>query len=428
MRISSSQYFTLNVETMNNQQASLANMYAQISSGKALQTAADNPLGAAQAVALSTQAANLAQYTTNQSSALTSLQQEDSTLSNVTNVMQSIQSLVVNAGNGTLNDTDRTSLATQLQGYRSTLMTLANTTDSNGNYIFAGFQGGSKPFSDNPSGVGATYAGGPGQRVVQISDTRTINVADPGSAIFQSVSSNESSPVASGPPSGASANTGSGTISPVSVTNSSDPANASTYTITFGTTTTGTPPTTTTVSSYSVSAKDPVTGLSTTVTPPTPYTAGGNISVGSQTVAISGTPASGDTFTVAPANTGNTSDTDIFATLDSLVNALKQPADTSAAQATLQNALTTAGTKISNTYNNVLTTQTAVGGRSQEVTATQTATQTTSTQTASNLSDLVSVNLPSAISQYEMTQQSLQAAQQAFSQIAKMSLFTYLTG
>ena len=423
MRISSSQYFTMNVETMSNQQASLANMYAQISSGKALQTAADNPLAAAQAVALTAQAANLAQYSTNQSSALTSLQQEDSTLTSVTNVMQSIQSLVVNAGNGTLNDTDRSALATQLQGYRSTLTTLANTTDANGNYIFAGFQGGSKPFSDNASGVGATYEGGPGQRQVQISDTRTINVADPGSAIFQSVSSNESSPVSSG----SAANTGSGTIGPVSVSDSSDPANSSTYTITFGTTTTGTPPTTTTVSSYSVSALDPATGTSTTVTPPTPYTAGDNITLGSQTVAISGTPASGDTFTVAPANTGNTSDTDIFTTLDSLVNALKQPAESTAAQATLQNALTTAGAKIGNTYNNVLTTQTAVGGREQEVTATQTSMQTTSTQTANNLADLVSVNLPSAISQYEMTQNSLQAAQQAFAQIQKMSLFNYLS-
>ena len=422
MRISSSQYFEMNVETMNNQQASLANMYAQISSGKALQTAADNPLGAAQAVALTAQAANLAQYSTNQSSALTSLQQEDSTLTSVTNVMQSIQALVVNAGNGTLSDTDRSALATQLQGYRSTLMTLANTTDANGNYIFAGFQGGSQPFTDNASGIGATYAGGPGQRQVQISDTRTINVADPGSAIFQSVSSNESSPVSAG----SAANTGSGTISAVSVSNRSDPANSSTYTITFGTTTTGTPPTTTTVSSYSVSARDPATGTSTTVTPPTPYTAGDNITLGSQTVAISGTPASGDTFTVAPANTGHTSDTDIFTSLDSLVSALKQPADSAAGQATLQNALTTAGTKIGNTYNNILTTQTAVGGREQEVTTTQTAMQTTSTQTANNLADLISVNLPSAISQYEMTQNSLQAAQQAFAQIQKMSLFNYL--
>jgi flagellar hook-associated protein 3 FlgL len=424
MRISSSQYFTLNVETMNNQQASLANMYAQISSGKALQTAADNPLGAAQAVALTAQAANLAQYSTNQSSALTSLQQEDSTLSSVTNVMQSIQALVVNAGNGTLSDTDRSALATQLQGYRSTLMTLANTTDANGNYIFAGFQGGSQPFTDNASGVGATYAGGPGQRQVQISDTRTINVADPGSAIFQSVSSNESTPVSAG----SAANAGSGTIGPVSVSNSSDPANSLIYTITFGTTTTGTPPATTTVSSYSVTSLDPSTTPPTVTAPttPTPYTAGDNITLGSQSVAISGTPTSGDTFTVAPANTGKTSDTDIFTSLDSLVNALKQPADSAAGQATLQNALTTAGTKIGNTYNNILTTQTAVGGREQEVTTTQTAMQTTSTQTANNLADLISVNLPSAISQYEMTQNSLQAAQQAFAQIQKMSLFNYL--
>ena len=55
-------------------------MYAQISSGKRLQTASDNPLGAAQAVQLTAQAATLAQYSTNQSAALTSLQQEDSTL------------------------------------------------------------------------------------------------------------------------------------------------------------------------------------------------------------------------------------------------------------------------------------------------------------------------------------------------------------
>jgi flagellar hook-associated protein 3 FlgL len=423
MRISSSQYFTMNVESMSNQQASLANMYSQISSGKALQTAADNPLGAAQAVALTAQASNLAQYTTNQSSALTSLKQEDATLSSVTTVMQSIQSLVSNAGNGSLNDTDRTALATQLQGYRSTLMTLANTTDSNGNYIFAGFQGGSTPFVDNPSGIGANYAGGAGQRQVQISDTRNINVADPGSAIFQSVSSNESAPVSAG----SALNTGSGTIGAVSVTDSSDPANSLIYTITFGTTTTGTPPTT--VSSYSVTSLDPSTTPPTVTAPTTatPYTAGDNITVGSQTVAISGTPASGDTFTVSPANTGSASDTDIFATLDSLVNALKQPADSASQQATLQNSLSTAGAKINNTYNNVLTTQTAVGGREQEVTATQNATQTTSTQTASNLSDIVNINLTSAISQYELTQNSLQAAQQAFAQIQKMSLFNYLS-
>lgn len=416
MRISSSQYFTMNVETMSNQQASLASMYAQISSGKRLQTASDDPLGAAQAVQLTNQSSTLAQYTTNQSAALTSLQQEDSTLSSITGVMQSIQTLVGRAGNASLSDTDRASLATQLQGYRDNLMTLSNTADSDGNYIFSGFKGTTKPFVDNPSGVGASYAGDTGQRQVQISDGRSINVADNGASIFQSVSPNESTPVSSG----AAGNTGSGTIGPVSVTDRGNPGNASTYTITFGTTTTGT----TTTTTYTVTDQS-----GATVTPATPYVAKGDITLGGgQKVAIDGTPAAGDSFTVAPASTANASDTDIFTTLDSLVSALKQPTTGSpAAQATQQNSLTTAGTKIDNTYNNMLTTQAAVGGREQEVTATQATTQTTTTQTASTLQDLTSINLVSAISQYELTQNALQGAQQAFAQIQKMSLFNYLS-
>ena len=66
MRISSSQYFSMNVQTMSDQQATLASMYQQISSGTRLLTASDDPLGAAQAVQLSMKGAALTQYATNQ--------------------------------------------------------------------------------------------------------------------------------------------------------------------------------------------------------------------------------------------------------------------------------------------------------------------------------------------------------------------------
>ncbi|AME23337.1 MULTISPECIES: flagellar hook-associated protein FlgL [Burkholderiaceae] len=416
MRISSSQYFTMNVQTMSDQQASLAAQYAQISSGKRIQTASDDPLGAAQAVQLSSQSATLSQYSTNQSAALTSLQQEDSTLTSIGNVMQSVQTLVNRAGNASFNDTDRASMATQLQGYRDNLMTLSNSTDANGNYIFSGFKGTTQPFTDNASGTGATYAGDNGQRQVQISDNRSINVADNGATVFQSVSPNESLPVSSS----AAGNTGSGTIGAVNVSDRGNPGNASTYTISFATSGTGSTATTT----YTVKDQN-----GATITPATPYVAQQDIALGGgQKVAIDGAPANGDSFTVAPANTGKASDTDIFSTLDSLISALKQPTSGNpAAQATLQNALTTGGTKVNNMYNNVLTTQASVGGREQEVTATQTAMQTTSTQTASSLQDLTSINLVSSISQYELTQNALQGAQQAFASIQKMSLFQYIS-
>ncbi|MCG7405274.1 flagellar hook-associated protein FlgL [Caballeronia zhejiangensis] len=411
MRISSSQYFNLNVASMSDQQSTLSSMYQQISSGKRLLTASDDPLGAAQAVQLTMQSGALAQYGTNQTTALSALQQEDATLSSVSSTLQSVQTQIVHAGDGSLTDSDRTAVANAIQGLRDQLFGLANTTDSSGNYIFSGLKGGTQPYTNDPSGVGAQYSGDYGQRTVQISEGRTIAVGDTGASIFGSVLPTESDPVSSA----ASTNTGTGTISGVSVNDTSNAGNANTYTIKF-----------------SISATDGSTTYSVTSNPADPslptnvaFTGKTDIALGGQKVTIDGTPADGDTFSVEPASSGNN---DIFATLDNLVSALKQPTGSPGAQAALTNTLTTVATKVNNTFNNVLAAQTVVGGREQQVQSTQSAMQTSQTQTASDIANLTSIDLVSSISQYELTQSSLQAAQMAFSQIQKMSLFDYIQG
>jgi len=411
MRISSSQYFNLNVASMSDQQSTLSSMYQQISSGKRLLTASDDPLGAAQAVQLTMKSGALTQYGTNQTPALSALQQEDATLSSVSSALTSVQTQIVHAGDGSLTDSDRTAIANTIQGLRDQLFSLANTTDSNGNYIFSGLKGGTQPYTNDPSGVGAQYSGEYGQRTVQISEGRTIPVGDTGASIFGSVLPTESDPVSSA----ASTNTGTGTISGVSVNDTSNAANASTYTIKFSVSATDGSTT------YSVTSNPADSSLPTNVA----YTGSTDIALGGQKVTIDGTPADGDTFSVEPAASGNN---DIFATLDSLVNALKQPTGSPGAQAALTNTLTTIGTKVSNTFNNVLAAQTVVGGREQQVQSTQSAMQTSQTQTASDIANLTSIDLVSSISQYELTQSSLQAAQMAFSQIQKMSLFDYIQG
>ncbi len=411
MRISSSQYFNLNVASMSDQQSTLSSMYQQISSGKRLLTASDDPLGAAQAVQLTMKSGALTQYGTNQTTALSALQQEDATLSSVSSALTSVQTQIVHAGDGSLTDSDRTAIANTIQGLRDQLFSLANTTDSNGNYIFSGLKGGTQPYTNDPSGVGAQYSGDYGQRTVQISEGRTIPVGDTGASIFGSVLPTESDPVSSA----ASTNTGTGTISGVSVNDTSNAANASTYTIKFSVSATDGSTT------YSVTSNPADSSLPTNVA----YTGSTDIALGGQKVTIDGTPADGDTFSVEPAASGNN---DIFATLDSLVNALKQPTGSPGAQAALTNTLTTIGTKVSNTFNNVLAAQTVVGGREQQVQSTQSAMQTSQTQTASDIANLTSIDLVSSISQYELTQTSLQAAQMAFSQIQKMSLFDYIQG
>jgi flagellar hook-associated protein 3 FlgL len=399
----------MNVASMSDQQSTLASMYQQISSGKRILTASDDPLGAAQAVQLTLKSGALAQYSTNQTTALSSLQQEDSTLSNVSNVIQSIQTQIVHAGDGSLTDSDRSAVATAIQGLRDQLFGLANTTDSDGNYIFSGLKGGTAPFSNNASGTGASYSGDQGQRTVQISEGRSIPVGDTGQSIFQSVSPMESDPVSRA----ADTNTGTATISAVSVSDTSNPGNASKYTISFSVSQTDGSTT------YSITSDPADNTLPTNVA----YTGKTDITLGGQKVTLDGTPADKDSFTVQPAASENN---DIFATLDTLVNALKQTTGSPSAGAALTNALTTAGTKINNTFNNVLSAQTVVGGREQQVQSTQTAMQTSQTQTASDIANLTSIDLVSSISQYELTQNSLQAAQMAFSQIQKMSLFDYI--
>ncbi|KUY48990.1 flagellar hook-associated protein FlgL [Burkholderia sp. RF2-non_BP3] len=410
MRISTTQFYQLNVGQMNDQQAQLAQLYQQISSGVSLTTPADNPVGAAQAVQLSMTSATLSQYAANQSTALASLQAEDQTLQNVGTVLGSVQSVIVRAGDGSLADSDRAALATQLEGYRDQLMSLANATDGAGNYLFAGFKNAAAPFTKNAAG-GISYVGDTGTRTVQIDDSRSVPQGDSGLAVFMSVQALGSSPVQAA---GAS-NTGTATIGNVTVTDPAAATNGHQFTITFGGTAAA--PT------YTVTDN---TASPPTTTPAQAYTSGTAIALGSgMKVAVSGTPAVNDTFSVTPAP--QASGVDVFSTLDSMITALKTPVTgNQTASAALSNAMGTAATKINNTMRNVTTVLASVGGREQEVKAMQVVNQTAALQTTSNLSDLTSTNMVTTISQYLQVQNALSGAQKAYAQLQNMSLFQYI--
>ncbi|MDN7798785.1 flagellar hook-associated protein FlgL [Burkholderia vietnamiensis] len=411
MRISSAQFFQLNVSQMNDQQAQLSQLYQQIASGVSLQTPADNPVGAAQAVQLSMTSATLSQYTANQSTALASLQAEDQTLQSVSTVLTGVQTLTVRAGDGSLADSDRAALATQLQGYRDQLMTLANTNDGAGTYLFAGVNNSSAPFTSSPNGT-VSYVGDSGTRQVQIGDSSSVAQGDTGAAVFMSVQSLGSDPV----PAADAANTGTGRITAVTVTSPSAATNGHHFAITFG----GTPaaPTYTVTDS---SAKPPTT------TPAQAYTAGASIALGGgMTVSVSGTPSAGDSFSVTPGPQA-TGGADIFSTLDSMIAALKTPVTGNpVAAAALSNAMMTGSIKVGNTMRNVTTIQASVGGREQEVKAMQAVTQTASLQTTSNLTDLTGTNMVTTISQYLQVQNALTGAQKAYVQLQNLSLFQYV--
>ncbi|VWD63122.1 flagellar hook protein FlgK [Burkholderia lata] len=128
---------------------------------------------------------------------------------------------------------------------------------------------------------------------------------------FGLATSNGSAIAAAAPfvPSATTTNTGNGTIGGLSVTSATAAANPHNYTITMGVDTSGNP-------TYTVTDK-----TANTTTGPQPYQSGSPITLtAGVTVTVSGTPAAGDTFTVAP-NTGGTNDGSNALALSKLVSA-----------------------------------------------------------------------------------------------------------
>ena len=111
---------------------------------------------------------------------------EESVLSQVTTAIQNAQEKIVYASNGTLSDDDRASLATDIQGLRDQLLNLANTTDGNGRYIFAGYKTETAPFSEEKG----KYVGGAESIKQQVDASRSMVIGHTGDKIFDSITSN----------------------------------------------------------------------------------------------------------------------------------------------------------------------------------------------------------------------------------------------
>ncbi|WP_058913971.1 flagellar hook-associated protein FlgL [Entomohabitans teleogrylli] len=161
----------------------------QMSTGKRVNRPSDDPVAAAQAVVLSQSQAQNSQYATARTFATQKVSMEENILGQVTTAIQSAQEKIVYASTGTLSDNDRASLATDLQGIRDNLLNLANSTDGNGNAIFAGYKTDTKPFAEDASG-NVVYQGGDKQVTQQVDSARIMVIGHTGSQVFDTLPAN----------------------------------------------------------------------------------------------------------------------------------------------------------------------------------------------------------------------------------------------
>ena len=186
MRISTQMMYEQNMRGVTNAQSSWLASGEQMASGNRVNRPSDDPIVAAQAVVLSQAQSQNSQYTLARSFATQKVSLEENVLSQVSSAIISAQGKIVNANNGSLSDSDRASIATDLEGARNQLLNLANSTDGNGRYIFAGYKTEHAPFEDQAAGV--KYVGGDTSITQQVDSARTMTVGHTGDKIFTAAS------------------------------------------------------------------------------------------------------------------------------------------------------------------------------------------------------------------------------------------------
>jgi flagellar hook-associated protein 3 FlgL len=399
MRITQGMEQSAFLSALNQLESSIANTQNGISTGLSFTTASQNPVGAGLVSGYNQVLAQSEQFTSNGQSAQGSLNIEDNALTQVQSQLQSLRDLALEANNATESGTNLSAIATQIQQIQQSLLSVANTQDGSGNYIFAGYSTQTQPFA--LTATGASYSGDQGQRQVQLAAGQTVVVGDNGDLVFNQVKTgNGTFNVTAG-----SANTGSGIIGATSVTDTGTYYGGA-YTIQF-----------TAADTYEVLNSANVSVATGT------YTSGQAISFDGVQVTLSGTPATGDTFDVAPSTNQS-----VFTTVQNLVNALQQQTSSpSSGSAPLNNSIANAIDNIDQALDQVQTVQSSVGARLNTITTQQSAATAQQTQLQQTISNIQGLNYPQAITSLDSQNTTLSAAMQAYTLTEGLSLFKYLS-
>ena len=186
MKISTNALFDRATQQMGTVQTSLAKSQAQLAAGKQVITPSDAPTQAASIQRLKSILARQDSYSNTLSAVKTRLQDEESALQSVSNMVVRIKEIAIQAASGTVGAADRKVLGVEMQGLRDQIFSMANTQDSSGNYLFAGSRVNKPAFSENGFGD-VTYQGDQTRMRVSVGDQRTVQLNRSGSEAFVTV-------------------------------------------------------------------------------------------------------------------------------------------------------------------------------------------------------------------------------------------------
>ena len=410
MRISTANGYDTSIDNIVQRQVEMARAQDQLTSGKRVSRASDDPAAAARAErALASEARSVSSQRAVDASRA-AMQHSESALGEAVDLLHAAREAVVAAGNGTYSDGERKVLAEKIRGIRDQLFTVANRAGSDGGYLFSAQGSSFPPFVDQPPDpakplerTGVVFKGVPG--VVRGEQGTSLPLSADGAAAWTT------------------ARTGNGVfetragagvtdawIDSGSVVNPSALQDATydiTFTVSAGATT------------YAINRTLTSTGVTSNVVPATAYTPDRAITLDGMSFTIRGAPANGNQFSITP----SVSELSVFGVLDKAV------ADLGISGATSAQRSQSAGDTLRN-LDSVMGSLQAVRSAAGEVlNRVETETSRLSDQKLSARSErslAEDLDIAKAISEFQLKQSGYDAALKSYSMVQRLSLFQYI--
>lgn len=402
MRVSTTQIFRNGIGAIQDGQQSLARTQLQLSTGRRILTPSDDPSGAVQALQLRSAIEKTEQYQRNVNIAEQRLRLSETILTSVGEGLQRVRELAVQGNNASQTNETRRYIAGEIRQILDELLQLSNTRDANGEYIYAGLSSLTQPFSPGAGGE-VFYNGDEGQRHLQISPVRQLAIGDSGQAVFMNIPTGNGTFVVRE----ALGNTGGGVIDAGSVTDMAAWV-PDEYTINFSQLGD--------VLVYQVEDSDGAVVLG-----PEPYREGEGIRFNGIETRLQGVPDDGDAFVLAPSV-----NQDLFSTYRQLAEALETPVVGTASRARLNNAVNRALVNLDQALGVIIDSRASVGSRLNTIDNQRNINEDVLLQLRTTLSEVEDLDYAEAISRFNLQQATLQAAQQSYVQVQRLSLFNFL--
>ncbi len=189
MRISTLHIFNLANHSMADANQAIIKTQEQLSTGKKVLSAADDPVAASRIQQLHNNLAQIDQYRKNITLAENNLSLEETTLNSANNLVQRIEELAVQAANtGVLSQSEYAAIASEVDSRLDELFSLTNTRNANGDYIFAGYKSGTPGFVGDSTN-GYRFVGDDGRMSIKVGNTTNVEASDSGKAMFVDIPS-----------------------------------------------------------------------------------------------------------------------------------------------------------------------------------------------------------------------------------------------